>query len=226
MKKLLRYGLILTCTLLCSAQLCLADTILKFGLSEIGPDVQFDGTTFSTSNDGDATTPGDQNTGLNFVGPLLGVFPDILAGASLSISGVVIDGPALVIGPSVTQNTTGGTFSVWDDNDNLLLTGALDSSVLSGSLIGSTGSYFNTSIVTLTGGSLLPFFHPDSGGLSLALAGINSAGGGHLSVDGTTLLPFSANADGLLEGEPIPEPATGLLLLTGGALLARRRKAA
>lgn len=227
MKRRLKFGLTLAAALTCCVQQASAETIIKFGLGEIGPDVSFDGTTFGTNDDGNAATTGDQNTRLNFVGPLAGVLADFLnATASFSLDGVVTDGAAVVIGSSVFQALTGGTFSVYDPNNNLLLSGTLASGSLQGSLTGSTGSYFNTDFATFTGGSLLPLLVPDLGGLSIALAGIVSAGGGHLSIDQNgNLLPFSANSDGLIDGQgAIPEPATVLLLLSGVVGMAHRRR--
>ena len=224
----LRKSLLTAATLLCMAGPSNADTILKFGLSETGPDVEYDGTTFSTVDDGDASTLGEQNTGFNFTGPLDGVIADIFANASFTLSNVLASGAAQVVSNTVVQASTGGSFSAYDENNNLLLSGSIADGALTGSTGSSTGSYFNLNTVTFTGGSLLPFLIADSGGISIAMSGILSQGGvPSLVVNNGVLAPFSGNSTGLVDGQgAIPEPATALLLVSGaiGAAI-RRRKA-
>lgn len=230
MWKVMRCALFLAIAVIGLAQPSRAETIIKFGLSEIGSDVQFDGTTFSTVDDGDGSTLGDQDTRLNFVGSLDGTIADIMSPvASFTLDGVLASGDAHVLGNTVVQESTGGIFSVYDENNNLLLAGSLADGALTGSLAATTGSYFNTAFGTLTAGSLLPFLNPDAAGISIALAGIVSAdGSGHLVVNNGKLQPFNANSDGLIDGEPrseVPEPATAALLLSGALGMALRRRA-
>lgn len=206
-----------------------AETIIKFAMSEVGPDVQFDGTTFGTSDDGNAATLGDQDTRLFFEGALSSIADILDPIASFSLDDVLASGLPTVIGSVVAQSTTGGTFSFWDETNTLLLSGTLSTGVITGSSTASTGSFFNTSFATFTGGSLAALLDPNSAGLSIALTSIMSADGPglHIGPDGR-LLPFTADGAGLVEGSSaIPEPATALMLLSalGAGGVARRRKA-
>lgn len=206
-----------------------AETIIKFAMAEAVFDVSFDGTTFGTVNDGNGATAGDQDTNLDFNG-FLAFLPDINNMlASFSLDNVVASGLPTLVGPVVSQATTGGTFAFWDDSNNLLLAGTLNSGVIVGSTTATTGSFFNTTFASFTGGSLAALVDPTSAGLSLALASITSQAGPGLAIgQGGVLLPFAADAAGLAEGRPIPEPMTAALLLSGVALggAVRRRKSA
>ena len=229
MKKLLQTvlpALLLTgaCLVAVPAQ---ADTILKFGLSETGPDIVYSGGEFGTANDGDASTVGEQTTGLNFVGFLAGVFPDIMTGASATLEGVDAVGDAAEINGVILEQTNGGTFSLWDQNNVLLLQAELGEGSINGSTNQSTGSFFNTEVVNFTGGSLLQYVLATPGGLSFALAGITTNGANGLDVNNGALANFTANASGLVTGQPIPEPSSVALLLSSLVGLGiRRRKAA
>lgn len=221
MFKKLFVGLIL----LAAPSSALADTLIKLSLGNTGPDFTYSGGVLSTFDDGVAGTPGLQDTGIDFVGAFDGPFTDILANASFSVSGVTASGNAATLGPIITQATSGGIFSIWDDVGTLILTGNIGTGAITGSSTGNTGSFFNTSSVTFTGGSLFPFLVPNSGGISFALANIISAGNPDgLLVVNDQLQSFTSDADGLITGNPIPEPMT--ILLVGPALfgLARRRR--
>ena len=207
-----------------------ADTILKFPLSDGGFDMTFDGTVLSTVNDGNATTLGDQNTNVVFSG-VLNFIPEInTANASFTLANVLAFGLANVIGPVVAQQTTGGNFSLWDASNNLLISGSLNTGVITGTMTDTTGSFFNTTFASFTGGSLASLLDPASAGLSLALASIMSQGalpGLRVGPNGE-LTPFTADGSGLLEGAAaVPEPMTLSLLLVamGGAAAVRRRDA-
>jgi len=203
-----------------------ADTILKFGLSEIGSDILYESGVLFTKDDGFAATTGNQNTGLNFTGFLAGLIADISGGASFTLDGITAIGNATLIGALVAQQTNGGTFSVWDVSNNLLLSAELGEGYINGTNSVGTASFFNTEIVNYTGGSLLNLIAPAPGGISLALASILTDGKVGLDVVNDKLQNFSANGSGLITGDAaVPEPTTVLLLMSGliGGV-ARRKK--
>jgi len=209
------------------APIAQADSIIKIPLSETAsPDVQFDGNNFSTVNDGDAATTGDQDTKVDFVG-FLSFLNDInTATASFSLSNVKADGAPTDAGV-VVQPTTGGNFSLYDQFNTLLLSGTLTA----GALVGGnsdTGTFFNTTVATYTSGSLLAYITPMPASISFALAGIlsgvDTAG---LAISNNTLTPFVADASALLTGNStgVPEPLSLSLLFSGivGLGISRKR---
>jgi hypothetical protein len=213
-------------------------TVIKVDLGgTIGPDVGLTGTTFGTISDGMGATTGDQNTSVTYQGFLSGL-PAITTGnASFSLTGVTLAGPANVIGSVVNQLTTGGTFNLWDPSNSLLLSGLLTGGDISGTTTSSAGSFFNVGVATFTGGSLLTSYLASTpAALSLSLTGIigtdlsgNQTPGLYVHCNGScNLNNFTANATGLIDGAPVPEPASALLLLSGffgglGGLRLRRR---
>lgn len=207
-----------------------AETIIKFPLADGGFDMTFDGAVLSTVNDGNAASVGDQNTNVVFSG-MLNFIPEINnASASFTLANVLAFGLANVVGPVVVQQTTGGNFSLWDSSNNLLISGALNSGVITGTMTDTTGSFFNTTFASFTGGSLASLLDPNTAGLSLALASIMSQGGlpGLRVTQNGTLAPFTADGSGLLEGAAaVPEPMTLslLMLAMGGAAVVKRRNA-
>jgi hypothetical protein len=212
-------------------------TVIKFGLGDTGPDVTLNfADVFETIDDGNAATTGNQDTNVDFTGPL-SFLPDILAGASFSLAGVAMVGAANVLpGGVFSQATGGGAFAFFTPANSVLLTGVIGPGTLTGQLGGTVGSWFS-SAVTFTGGLLMPFIHPTPGGLSISLTDVTTAAGasgfgvnqcrpGGALCD---LAAFTADATGNVEAEPIPEPATmGLMLmgLLGGAAATRRKKIA
>ena len=215
---------------LCVAQAASADTIIKFDLGNTGPDLQYSEGVFSTIDDGFGASLGQQDTGIDFVGFLDPVLVDILSGASFTLAGVSSVGGASVVGPLVIQQTDGGTFSIWNEANELLLSAELGEGVLSGATGVSTGSFFNTEVVNFTGGSLLNYIAATPGGISIALANILTGDlTGVIVGRNNNLLDFTADADGLITGEPadIPEPSTMILFGSAaiGGLLRRRRRA-
>ncbi|HMO18362.1 MAG TPA: PEP-CTERM sorting domain-containing protein [Oligoflexia bacterium] len=218
--------------LVVSASTASADTIIKFDLGSTGPDVQYVGGVFSTIADPNGL-PGQQTTGVNFTGFLEGVLANIITGASFTIDSVMASGPASLVGPVIVQGTTGGTFSLWDDSNTLLLTGTLGTGAITGATGVDTGSVFSTEVFSFTGGSLLSLVNGTPAGISFALTNILSGGlsgmytGLDTSGQSLFLLDFTADSSGQITGSPIPEPSTMLLIgsaLVGG--LVRRRKIA
>ncbi len=207
-----------------------AVTIIKFDLGSTGPDVQYSSGMLSTVDDGDATTAGDQNTGIDFVNFLDGPFSDILAGASISLSNIMATGSSVVLGTLVTQATTGGTFDVYDPSNNLLLSGSLGDGAITGSNADSTGSFFNTAVANFTSGSLLSSLAATPAGFSISFTNILSSAGAFMNVGTSGLDPFTADATGQIEGDPaaaVPEPATLALLVSGvlGGIAKRKKRA-
>lgn len=187
-------------------------------------DVVFNGTTFSTLDDGIAGTLGNQNTRVLFLG--FGGMPDInTEDASFTLSNVLAVGAAITTIGVISQETTGGTFNLWSPNNSLLISGSLTSGVLSGSNNGGTGSFFNTQLGLFTGGSLLSYFSGNMLDFSLALNNIISGGNFGLNVTNNKLDAFQSNGSAIIAGSSVPEPATVLLLISGiaGSILRKRK---
>ena len=192
-----------------------AANILKLDLGSSTTDIEFDGTTLSTIDDGTATA-GEQDTDINFT-DFLGSLADITTDtASFTLDGVTTDGSVMLIGGLVVQPTIGGAFSLWDDTNSLLLSGIIDDGSIVGAVGGSaTGSFANLSVGTFTGGSLAPLLDPESLGLSLSFTDIN--GGSGFATTGPLLDAFTATATANISAEEaaVPEPASISLALLG-----------
>lgn len=205
------------------SQFSSAATIIKLSLSSSPIDIEFDGTTLSTADDGVVTTAGDQNTSALFIDFLDSKHADILAtDASFSLNGLATAGlatPFPTVNPVlVIQNFTGGTFSLFDTDNTVLLTGSLDDSTLTGP-IGppATGALFTTSFGQVTGGTLAPYIDPTSLTLSMNFTQINGGAGFSLGSAAPSLNPFTADASVNIAGE-VPEPMAAALVLLGVAL--------
>lgn len=219
-------GLLVATSALAPAAASATETIVKASLFDGGVDVAFDGVNFGTISDGVAGTIGDQNTRVDFLGALNAVLDINDPVASFSLDGVALDGLASLVGPVVVQATSGGVLSLWDSSNTLLLSAALGNGAITGSVTAETGSFFNVSLMTFTGGSLAPLLDPNSAGISFALSGIFGNGGLGLQVVNGVLMPFQADGLVALDGSPaaVPEPMSALLLLAGSsAALVRRR---
>jgi hypothetical protein len=202
-----------------------AGTIIKLNLGgDKSADIVFDGSQLSAVDDGNNATSGNQDTKVEFLDFLSGE-TDIVGPppASFSISGLTVDGAANVFSNVlVIQNFTGGTFSLYDDSDSLLLSGVLDDSTLTGP-IGppATGALFTTTFASVSGGSLASQIAKDSITLSMSLSAINNGAGFSVDDSGADLAlnSFTADASLNIAGE-VPEPMSGLLLIVGSLLLA------
>ena len=131
--------------------------------------------------------------------------------------------PVLVI-----QDFTGGTLDLYDTDNTLLLSGLLDDSTLTGP-IGppATGALFTTSFALVTGGTLKQYIDEDTLSLSMSFTEINSGAGFSIGASAPVLNPFTADAAVNIAADPIPEPATMVMLLLAStfalAYMNRRR---
>lgn len=199
-------------------------TVIEVHLGGVSqPDVQLSGGVFGTIDDGAAGTTGNQNTDVLFDALLSGQ-TDIVSGASFTLSGVTLSGSASAAGPIISQNTTGGSFSLYDSSNALLLSGTLGDGTIFGSDTSSIGSFFNTTVGSLTGGSLLAFL-PDLGvSLGFSLGTVTTGNASGMDIVNNNISNFTANGTGLVD--VVPEPASMTLLLSGllGGVAARRKK--
>jgi hypothetical protein len=200
-----------------------AATILKLDLVPSGHDIQLDGGLLSIIDDADSSTVGGRNTNITFEGPL-DQFADIInERASISLHGVVLHGIPTVLSGIVVQPTVGGTVSIWDDLNGLLLEADLNI----GSIIGplgstATGAFTNLNLGTITGGSLASHFIPESYSIAFAFTNVNDGVG--FSVTANDLNDFLASSTADIDAIPVPEPPTGVLLaacITLGLLASR-----
>lgn len=217
--------LLAICALLNFAIAAQAGTIIKLNLGSVGPDIGMSGGLLATVDDGNAGTTGNQNTNIEYT-DFLDFIPDITtSAASFTLGGLAVSGPANQVGPIVIQNFTGGQFSLYDPSNNLLLTGPLGTSALTG-VIGppGTASLFTTSLSSATGGTLASQILPGSLSLSISMTNVN--GGAGFSTSDGVLQPFVTDASVLIAGtsSQAPEPSTLVLLAMGAiGLIARRR---
>jgi hypothetical protein len=202
-----------------------AETVIKFDLADIstGPDISYTSGVLSTTDDGDPSTDGQQSTDVKYQG-FLGFIPSIASGASMTLSGITADGAAMGTVGLISQETSGGMFNLFDDSNMLLLSGNFGSGVIAGSTVSTGASFFSTSPVFYTGGSLLPLIKPDSGVISLSFTDVRTSGNPGLVVSNNTLLNFSGNATGLLEASAVPEPSVIGMAGIGALVLIRRQR--
>jgi hypothetical protein len=126
----------------------------------------------------------------------------------------------------VIQPFSGGTFSLYDPANVLLLTGPLTSSALTG-VIGppGTGALFTTTLGNVTSGTLAPMIAPGSVSLSMNITNVNGGAGFSVPIPGGIVGSFVADSSVGISGN-VPEPAT--LGLVGvfvflGVMNSRRR---
>lgn len=206
-------------------------TIIQVSLGGQGngfQEIQYVGSALSSIDDGNTATFGDQDTNVTFDALLSGV-ADISSGASFTLSGISANGAPSVAGPVISQDTIGGTFSLFDSANTLLLSGNLSDGVLVGTENGSVASTFSTTFGNFNGGTLLPLIpNLNTLFLSLVLSNVQTAGAPGLDVAFGIIQNFSGNGQISIDSElaATPEPFTLGLLLTGtlaGALVSRRK---
>jgi hypothetical protein len=205
-----------------------AGTIIKLDLVGVNEttapsDISYDGATLFTLDDGNAASPGKQDTAVSFQDVLSGETNILNPNASFSLIGLTKSGAANVPVPGlVIQNFSGGTFELYGVSPGypLLLKGTLANSALAGPLgPPATGALFTTGFATITGGTLAPLLNPNNLTLSMTLGNIN--GGAGLAVSDGTLQPFQADSTlNMADTAKVPEPSTALLLLIGGMVAA------
>src|SRR5882757_8844273 len=101
-----------------------------------GADFSYDGTTLATLGDGNALSPGDQDTGITYQDILSGQTSLPSLQASFNLHGLTKSGPPNLppAVPLVIQNFTGGTFQLYGPGPaySLLLQGTLNTSAIAG----------------------------------------------------------------------------------------------
>lgn len=127
-----------------------AETIIKLGLSTDNlADIELVSGELSTVDDGLGATLGDQNTEVTYLNSLLAAAGGQPFGGnnlSFTMESVALDGVPASIGSTILQATAGGTFSLYDSNDVLLLSATLGDGILSGPVGGTaTGGFLTTS---------------------------------------------------------------------------------
>ncbi len=192
-----------------------AGTIIGLGGGGLAVSIQYNGTTLST--------PGPQDSQVDF-GGLLDWYPDIVSPpGSFTLDGVTRSGSATVFGSLIIQQFTGGTFSLYDASHTLLLSGGLTNTALSGTAGLKDNGLLTTSFSTTTGGTLAPYIDPTSLVLQMHLSNINSGAGLSTVANpppvGNVLQPFTAGVMANINGNQIPEPKVGALLLVLLALI-------
>jgi hypothetical protein len=225
-----RYCLGTILVLVLHAQLW-AGTVIKLDLgNDSSNDVQLTDVELETVDDGVGANNGEQNSAVIFLDLLKNAHTDIAFG-SFTLDGVQLAGKPTVIGTEVImQPTTGGKFEIWDENDELILSGTLLGGILSGPLgLGATGGFLTTTLGVFDGGSLQQYLDPNSASLAFSLTNVNGGQGFSTigSGDDQRLAPFTAHATANLGARGlVPEPQSGVLLGLGllGLLASRRRR--
>ncbi len=203
-----------------------AGTIIKlsFAGSDSLSDIELVDGVLSTVDDGWGATTGDQLTDISYMSVL---------SRPAGFGSVTLDGIKLVGAPvgGVTgfalQATEEGSFSLYDPDNVLLLSGTLGNGTLSGPIGGTaTGGFLTTEFGAFTGGSLMGALgdHKHTT-LSISLSDVNNGEGMSLT-DSDQLANFTADATANIGANAVPEPAAiGLLLIGAGVLCFTRRPA-
>jgi hypothetical protein len=208
-----------------------AGTIINLDLagaseSSSGVDFSYDGTALATLSDGNASSPGNQDTGITYLDILSSHTSLPSPQASFSLHGLTKSGPANLPPaiPLVIQNFTGGTFQLYGPGPaySLLLQGTLNTSAIAGPIgAPATGGLFTSSFASVTGGSLAGLIDPNNLTLSMDLNKINGTAG--FVVTGGVLQPFVIDATLAVKDSArvgVPEPSTAMLSLIVGLIAA------
>lgn len=209
--------------LLCALQAnsAFAGTVIKLDLGNDGAsDVQLVDSTLETIDDQVGATTGEQNTAVVFLDALAA--EKNIALGSFTLSSVSLSGAPFVVNNSVVmQPTTGGVFEIYDQNNELILSGTLTGGTISGPLganSAATGGFLTTTLGTFTGGSLKSLLAPNSASLAFSLTDVNDGAGFSVvgSGDSARLAPFTAAATANLGArELVPEPSSTVLMALG-----------
>jgi len=188
---------------------------------------------------------------IDFDGDLSGV-ADITTGARLTLDNIFHMGTGSLNNGLVEQKTQGGTFSLYSNSsdNSLLLSGNIELGSITGQL-GSHEASFQSWQLDITGGSLatnygsqMVDFRIDMGNtddciiiskrcfISSTTAPTGPTGGAIVLDAAGNLKDFRANlVDGFISGKggttpptDVPEPASALLMLLGGALYPVRKR--
>jgi len=207
-----------------------AGTILKLNPGTVASNIEFNSGVLSTVDDGNAGTAGEQNTAVDFQGFLSGISDIPPLNASVTLNGISRVGSATVFPFGLMmQNFSGGTVSIYDASNTLLLSGSLNASTLAGA-VGPPGTdaLFTTTFNHVSGGTLASQIGPETVALKMNITDINGGAGFSVTTDGSILNPFTAETLLTITGEqPIPEPAAALLLAVGTVMTVlgvRRRR--
>ncbi|MDG2385301.1 MAG: hypothetical protein P8N76_26765 [Pirellulaceae bacterium] len=196
-----------------------AGTIIKLGFSTDSlPDINLVDAVLSTADDGIGATSGDQNTEVTFLGALSGESTIESDNASFTLSSIdLVDNPT-IFGTTILQATEGGSFDLYDQNNDLLLSGTLGKGTLSGPVAGTaTGGFLTTEFGMFTDGSLLNILNPENllqSSFSISLTDVNGGLGLGTSAEGK-LEDFSADATANIGARAVPEPAAILTVIMG-----------
>jgi len=149
---------------------------------------------------------------------------------TLSVQGLVGAGATFIPGFGAIQLLTNGSFSFNATNGVPLLTGTLTNNSITVPQ-GSTSSGYQSATVTYTGGliwaNFLALYGPQApGSASISMTSLDGPIGivPAIAFGPTTVLPFDADATGVLD-TPFPEPASLSLVGAAGLLALRRRRA-
>ena len=146
----------------------------------------------------------------------------------MTLAGVELLGtPTVFFETTILQETNGGTFELYNPDNDLLLAGTLGHGTLSGPIGGTaTGGFLTTEFGDFTDGLLLSVLAESQlyrSTVSVSLLTVNQGQGMSLG-DDELLEDFDADASANI-GASIPEPAAGLLLALGAlAMLVNRRR--
>lgn len=219
------------------AQSASADTIIDLTFAG-NLDFELKGTELSTIDDGNGTSPGDQDTIINFPNnSFVSGQPGVVEGAgSFTMAGVKLEGsPVIVPGNLLAYQTTGGTFELFDDANSSILTGTLnDGSFYAsyGAGTAATGGWLSINFGSFTGPDGSPLFDlldPNSAAMSISFTEIFTGAQPGVTVNGNDILDFTADATANISAESLastlPEPGSlGLAMVAMLGVLGLRRR--
>lgn len=235
-------GFFVAVTLSLLTQSAFADTIVNLTFTQ-NLDFELSGRELSTIDDGNAGSPGDQDTSIEFpMNSFVSGEPGIVDNfGSFTLSGVQLEGSAVIVSPNLlAYQTTGGTFELYDESNATLLTGTFDDGSFYASYgagTAATGGWLNINLGTFTGpegapeNSLFKLLDPNSAAMAISFTEIFTGAEPGVSVESGEVLDFTADATANIAAEAIgntltPEPAAGGMAVFAllGVLGFRRRR--